>query len=61
LGLEILQYCAIVIGGLIALAVYRHITMDVPFGYDAKVEDEQFTHPLHQKKVVDTVKVESGN
>ncbi len=49
---------ALVIGGLIAIAVYRHITMDVPFGYDAKVEDEQFTHPLHRKKTVDTARVE---
>lgn len=48
-----------VIGGLVALAVYRHITMDVPFGYDPKEEKEIMAHPFQQKAHSDTLKKDS--
>jgi hypothetical protein len=53
----------IFIGSLTALAVYRHITLDVPFGYDPKAEEEVILHPYQQnaKKAIasDTLKLDS--
>jgi hypothetical protein len=49
----------ILIGGLLGVAIYRHLTMDVPFGYDPKEEIETITHPYLQNIQSDTVKIDS--
>ena len=60
-GWKFSRFGLLLIGSLSALAVYRHITLDVPFGYDPSVEEEVILHPFQQKAkaLTDTLKTDS--
>ena len=54
-------YGGIFIAILLTIAIYRHITMDVPFSYDPKAE-QAMEHPLQQRAkenaAADTLKLD---